>query len=1060
MRNFYVYSLLALAHLVVVTASAQIVIDPRPARLVGHSASVPGETVTVTDVSPNLVEGHELYLPQGVAVDTTGSSPILYVSDTGNNRILAWKNATSTALVNLQNPDKVIGQPNFYTTLPGINGTGGNSGLNNPSALFVDSKGNLYIADVGNSRIIRYPAPFSSGNQSPDLVLGQSSPFATQGPNQGHSSPTASTLWLQNTFTVGMAADSGGNLWVTDTGNRRVLRYPAASLTAGSNGPSADLVLGQADFVTAAYPQGQLDRSRMGNPAGLAFDSGGRLFVSDASTNRLMVFASPFNNGQTAVRLAGIDNSATGTARTNFSLPEGIVMINDGPAVMDTGNNRILIFDSYSSPDWATKDATLAQPPPAAITVYGQANYTTSTSNGGNAQPSAGTMSGPTVAAVSGSDLFLADSGNNRILVFAGLGQGGAAAKVLGQRDFPYNAINYIEGKEFNFGPNLFANGGSSVALWDAGIAIDWKSSPQHLYVSDPGNNRVLGFMDAAKIAPGVQADIVIGQPDFYTSVCNYGGVRPSTPAPGQLDQQPTQSSLCYPVGLAVDPNGNLYVADSQNGRVVRFPAPFASGKTNSETADLVLGQSDFTGLKNPTVSASFMGSPYGLVYDVGNGLLVSDRSYNRVLLFSKDNLTNGVAATKVIGQSDFSSQATTTLWSPYHIAEDSNSRIYVADSNHGQVLIFGSLTDLSTATTVSVNALTGLNQPRGVWVNPTSIQGYPDDIWVGDYNNGVLRYPRYAFLGPAGTNNPSFGIATAVTAGTTCGLGTGVQCLPALAIAQDKSGNLFVADYSNRVSVHYQAVASTNGASFICAGGCNLGGLNETFYYLAPGAVGSVFGFSANQFGSNSADFRGELPVPTTVGDIQVLVSGIPSPIFHVVPNQVNFVVPWNVPTGGFVQVLVTQKSTGQVLGSGSVQMYPVAPAMFTSNQTGIGQIAALNQDNSKNSSSNPAARGSVIQLFGTGQGKVPGAPGDGQLPTGLVNTPQPPAVFIGGSQVPSSDVTFSGLAPCCVGLWQLNVTIPKTTAPGNNVSLVVIYQNAPSFNDPQHITTIAVKQ
>ncbi len=1058
MRHHCIYSILVFTLLPLTPARAQIVLDPKPARVIGHPNA---ELINVSSYSPNLVEGKELYLPQGIALDTSGSTPILYVADTGNHRVLAWQHATSTTLSNLQKPDKIIGQPDAYTTLAGINNTGGNSGLTSPTGLLVDSKGNLYVADSGNNRVVRFPAPFSSGTPVPDMVLGQPDPFSSNRANQGLSAPTANTLSLPSNYPTAMAMDSSGNLYVTDAGNRRVLRYPAASLTANNFGPAADLVLGEPDFVTVAQQQGPLDRSHVFAPTGLAFDSGGHLFVSDAYYGRVVVFSPPFTNGVTASRLAGVVSPApTGATQSTFSQPQGIVMINDGPAVLDAANNRILVFDSFNSADWKTTDATLAKPAPIAIAVIGQANYTSSSANAGNAQPSAGTLNGPVAGALAGTDLFIADTTNNRVLIFPNSGQGGSASVVLGQSGFSYNSVNYIQGKEFSFGPNIFSINGQGVALWDAGIAVDWASTPPHLYVSDPGNNRVLGFADARKLGPGATADIVIGQPDMSTAVCNFGGVHVQNPPAGQLPQQPTQSSLCYPVGLAVDPGGNLYVADSVNGRVLRFPAPFKSGSTSSEQADLVLGQSGFTGLKNPTVSASFMGSPYGLVFDPLNGLLVSDRTYNRVLLFSKDNLTNGAAAIKVIGQTDFTLQSSSTLLQPAHIAEDSNNRVYVADSGHDQVLIFGSLPNLSTATTVSLNAITGLTRPQAVWVNSTSVAGYPDDIWVGDGSNGALRYQRFALLGPPGSNNPTFIVPSAAlkSPNQSCGPGSGQGCLPTLAITQDPMGNLYVADYSNRVAIHYQALATTNGASFICAGGCTLGGLADPQYYLAPGVVASVFGFSSTQFGQNTADFGGVLPVPTTVGDIQVTVNGLLSPIFHIVPNQINFVVPSNAPNVGDVPLQVVQKSTGQVLGSGTVRMNTVAPAMFTNNQSGVGQIAALNQDNTKNSSTNPAARKSVIQLFGTGQGLVPGAPPDGQLPQGLVQTSQKPQIFIGGFQVPDANIQFSGLAPCCVGLWQINVEIPDSTAPGNSVSLLVNYLGTNSFNDPQHITTIAV--
>jgi uncharacterized protein (TIGR03437 family) len=1055
MRYRYFSLYVALFLLSAIAAWPQIVLDPLPARALGHPLSTPGEQQYVADVNPNLVLGVEMYSPEGIAVDTSGSSPILYVADTYNNRVLAWKNASSATLTNLQTPDKIIGQPTPQSTLAGING-----GLSIPTGLLVDSKGNLYIADSGNDRVVRYPTPFAAGSSTtPDVVLGQLSPFTATGQS---GPPSATSLSLPTNVPASLAMDSSGNLYVTDVANRRVVRYPAASLTSGTYGPAADIVIGQADLVTLVAPTGQLDRNHFYSPAGLAFDSAGHLFVSDFGANRLLVFSPPFSTGMAAIRLAGIVSPTPTTTATQSILngPEGIVMINNGPGVMDTGNNRLLIFDPFGSADWMTTGTTFATPPPIAIALVGQPNYTSSAANAGFAQPSASTLAGPAAGAVAGTDLFITDSANNRVLVYPKVGQAGSATQVLGQSNFPYNSVNYIQGEEFFFGPNVFAGtNGSAQNLWDAGIVVDSSSTPPRLYISDPGNDRVLGFADARSVQAGAVADLVIGQPDLGTAVCNYGGVRVPSPAPGQLIQQPTQSSLCYPTGLAVDGSGNLYVADSLNGRVLEFPAPFKSGTTALEPASLVLGQSAFTGLKNPTVSQSFMSFPYGLVFDPNNGLLVSDRVSNRVLLFSNDNLSNGAAAVKVIGQPDFSSTGTSTLSGPCHIGEDSNARVYVADAGHNQVVIFNSLPDLSAATTASINTLSNLNNPQAVWVNSTTVSGYPDDVWVGDAVHGVYRYPRYALL--ASPAVPSFQITPTLEGTASCEQSQ-QECfaMEALAITQDSFGNLYVADSSNRVAIHYPAVAATNGASFICAGECSLGGLADTQYYLAPGAIASLFAFGGTQFVQSAVNFNNVLPVPTTVGGVQVLLNGQPSPIFAVTPNQINLVVPSNAPTVGSAQVQVIQPSTGLILGSGNVTMNTVAPAMFTISQTGIGQIAARNHiDGSVNSSSNPVARGQYIELYGTGQGLVHGGPPDGQLPTGTVSTPTNPQVFIGGIQVPSADVTFSGLAPCCVGLWQINVMIPESTAPGDQVSLLVIYENYNSFNDPLHITTISVK-
>ena len=1072
MRSLYTYSFLALTFAAV--AGAQIVLDPSPARVIGHPSISPAEQLVVTNINPNFGVNGGLYFPEGVAVDTTGSPPILYVADTGNNRILAWKNATSSTLANLQPPDLIIGQPDSYTTLPATNG-----GLDGPTGLLVDAKGNLYVADSGNNRVLRYPSPFANSTTVPDsaspidnkadIVLGQPDMFTSRSSNQG-ANPSASTLSLSTnhyriTVAPGLAMDSSGNLYVSDVGNNRVLQYPAASLTAGAADPAAAIVIGQASFTVLNGPSGQTDRSALYTPAGLAFDSAGHLFVVDTYGNRLMVFTPPFSSGMAASRLAGIVSPAPSTATASTLLgPEGLVMINNGPAVLDAGDNRLLVFDPYSSPDWGltSGDTTFSKPPPVALAVLGQGssltNFTSVAANAGNAQAAftsngatIATFATPVAAAVAGTDLFVVDTGNNRVLVYPNAGQAAAATEVLGQSGFFYNSPNSIHGKEFYFGP-------TSLGSYDAGIAVDSSTSTPHLYVSDPNNSRVLGFADARKVGPGVQADIVIGEPDMSTAVCNFGGVT-NPPGTEVLNRQPTQSSLCYPTGLAVDPaSGDLYVADSANGRVLRFPAPFAAANS-SQQANLVLGQAGFTGISNPKASQSVMVFPYGLVFDAQRGLLVSDQAANRVLLFSMVNPTNGEPASTVIGQSNFTSTSSTVLNAPHHIAEDTIAELYVADTGHSQIAIFAIPT--GTSTNIPVGTFTGLSSPEAVWVNQNPVVGPTNDIWVGD-SSGLSRYAPL----PVGatTETPVLKMPAAEVTGPT-GFCPGSLCvLPAIAITQDTFGALYVADTTNRVAIHYPALAGENGASFVCAMGCNLGTLTAAPYYLAPGAYASLFAFSGSFASSTTSN--AVLPVPTTLGGVQVLVNGLPSPITYVSPTQINFVVPFEAPTSGTAPVAVVNPSTSQVLGSGSMTMNVAAPGFFiigpaAGTTPAAGQIAALNCnqtpcEDTVNGTAHPANPGSIIQLFLTGQGSalVPSAPPDGQASSGQVTTESQPLVIIGGGQ---GTVKYSGLAPGYPGLWQINVQIPDSASlllpngfPTGVYPVVVKYQGLVSSPSP----------
>ena len=284
---------------------------------------------------------------------------------------------------------------------------------------------------------------------------------------------------------------------------------------------------------------------------------------------------------------------------------------------------------------------------------------------------------------------------------------------------------NYIEGKEFNFSAG-------------AGIALDTNGTVPHLYVADTFNHRILGFQDARLIKANLPADIVIGQPDFGSALCNY---------PTGDQARPSQASLCGPVGLAVDPQGNLYVADSVNGRVLRFPAPFSYTGTGPEKADLVIGQAEYT-TQNFGATQSTMTDPYGLAFSGNNGLRVSDNALNRVLYFQftangtfAAGRDNGLLATKVFGQTTFSGKAPgaagNQLAAPSHIAADTSGQLYVADTTNNRMLIFGDPNSPSTNSgDPALVALTqGIHSPSSVYVSP-----FTGEVWVANTYTRMLR--------------------------------------------------------------------------------------------------------------------------------------------------------------------------------------------------------------------------------------------------------------------------------------------------------------------------------
>jgi uncharacterized protein (TIGR03437 family) len=1025
---------------------SQTTLNISASRGIGQPQLLPNNAVS--SANPNLVEGREFFNPQSLALDTSVTPPSLYVSDTRNNRILGWKNAAT--FTNGKPADLVVGQPDFDSTLAGGPATAFTARLNTPMGLAVFG-GDLYVVDAGNNRVLRFRAPFSTpqDQQFPDLIIGQPN-LASRVANYPAGLPNEKGIFLASNNGVLQAAiafDKQGNLWLTDSGNRRVLMYPASDVAKSNNfGLSATIVIGQQTINASVVldTSGISLANLLAIPAGLAFDSSGRLYVSDSddsttapdTLNRVLVFAPSstgvFSSGQSAARIMGLltplpqgtpppdpitlNNQAL---RIRMWSPNSIFFLpgSQGMGVVDSNFSRILLFDPYEQwPDPSTATS------PSAKAVVGQGGIYVKPDGTLAIQPNAGspksseqTFSAPTGAVFFNNELYVADSGNNRVIVMPLQGGTfGSATRLLGQDRFDSNSINLIEGREFDFD-------GSSI---DAGLALDSTGDAPHLYVADTYNNRILGFKDLRTLKPGAAADIVIGQPDMATALCN----------PTNDATVPTQSSLCLPRGLVVDSSGNLYVADSGNGRVLRFPAPFAH-QGQPQQADLVLGQQSFFG-KITDPGARNMAVPYGLAIVGTNGLAVSDAVDNRVLFFKftangtfAGGTDNGLAATKVFGQPDFSTivkgSADTQMNSPRHLSADSDGRIYVADTQNNRILIYDQINNTANAGAhASLILSSGLNSPEGVFVNQTT-----GEVWVANTNNGtVLKYPKYDTLqfNPASTGGVNAASAT-------------------LAVVQDQFGNLVVADATNRVAFYYPPLTAVNAAHLM------------PNHPLAPGVFATVFTAQGGSFGTGTAlasALPNVIPYPKVLGDTQVLVNGTQAPVYFVSPNQINFVVPMNAPTGGNAEVQVLKVSTGQLLAiSNVIQMNSVSPGVFEISGTGAArQAAVINGDGTTiNSATSPAKRGDVISIYATGQGFLANAPPDGDIPrNGLVQTPTNPRVAIGdfvdnyapqpGDPPDKSFVKFSGLSPNFPGIWQINVQIPFGVAPGQQPLLIQV--------------------
>ncbi len=203
---------------------------------------------------------------------SVGPNGTLWVADYGNNRVLRFDNAADKFTGSAA--DGVLGQDDFIS---GNEGTD-SSHFDSPAALTVAPNGSLFVADRGNNRILRFDgARLKADGGTADGVIGQSNP---NGANSAGLSRTALDSPL------GVALDSAGNLFVSDTDNARVLMF--ASATTTFDGPPAALVLGQSDFDSDVLG---VSANSVPTCQGIAFDSSGHFFVAQALAHRVTRFS-------------------------------------------------------------------------------------------------------------------------------------------------------------------------------------------------------------------------------------------------------------------------------------------------------------------------------------------------------------------------------------------------------------------------------------------------------------------------------------------------------------------------------------------------------------------------------------------------------------------------------------------------------------------------------------------------------------------------------------------------------------------------------------------------
>jgi len=556
----------------------------------------------------------------------------LYIADGNNNRVLIWNTIPTS---NNTPADVVLGQPNFTT---GTINTGGvsASSMKNPTGVIVIN-GKLIVSDGSNHRVLIWNSVPTVSSTPADVVVGQPN-FTSNTANNGGIAGNRLSYPLKITT-------YNGKMLVADSYNHRVLVWNSVPADATV---SADLVLGQPDFVTALASTTQ-------NGLRYPFAAeviNGKVYIADGQNHRVVIHnVFPTSNNSNANLVLGHpdftrSNLFDGGDYTFNSWNHHITA--DGKLfVPDTSNNRILIWNTIPTTKYPLNpDLILGQPNMNSVAV----NY------GGI---SATSLYLPKDISLCNGKMVVVDYYNHRVLIWNSIPTSNlqGANVVIGQSDFISATGN---------------NGGRSAKSLYFPIAVNCIGNK--LAVSDYGNKRVLIF-NSIPTTNFKEADVVIGQPDFISATSNNGGI--SSKSLGSINGQVVSNGI------------NLVVPDGSNNRVLIFNTV---PTTNFKEADVVIGQPDFVSatVNNGGLSSKSAYYPYS-VYSDGQRLFVADRSNSRVLGWNSIPTSNFQEADFVIGQPDFVSAeeniSATKLFRPSEVSTY-NGKVYVSDGNN-RIMIF-----------------------------------------------------------------------------------------------------------------------------------------------------------------------------------------------------------------------------------------------------------------------------------------------------------------------------------------------------------------------------------
>lgn len=611
----------------------------------------------------------------------------------------------------------------------------------------------------------------------------------------------------------------------------------------------------------------------------------------------------------------------------------------------------------------------------------------------------------------------------------------------------------------------------------DGGAATEARmATPGAIAVNAAGEVFVADYLTVRKISGGVITSVVgtvdgpaLGDGNPVDQAHLYGGARGVAKAPdGSLyvssltrirkispdgivstvagvgvpgfsgDGGPATAAHVYgPTAIAFGSDGSVYFADTENERV-RKVAPDGTITTVAGN-----GGDDGGRFGVPATQTSFYG-PQGLAVADDGSLYITIQDDSQILRVDPQGFVHRHAGDGNDGfKGDGGQAATAQLRYPRGLAFDADGNLYVADAWNHRVR---KIARDGTITTVAGNGDDSSNGDNGPATAASLSVPYAVDfdaegnMFIGEANGHRVRKV-----------NPD-GIISTIAGGSGYTSGEYVAATPgSIGLVEDlavKGDAIYVAAAEEIKKLEPAQIfrnGVVNAASFAAPSS------ND----VAPGEIVTIFGIDIGPVNlANLEVENGHLK--TLIGDTRVLFDGVPSPIIYSLNSQVSAVVPYSV--AGKPEVTLQLEYKGVKTNIIKMPVRPAAPSLFTLNAMGFGQGAVLNQDYSVNGPSNPAAHGSAVMLYGTGEGQttsnVDGKISVAPYPTPLLN----PWVRVGGKYC---TVLWVGVPPgMTAGVFQANVLIADDVPVGDAVPVEIIFGNysSRSLAYPDK-ATIAVK-